>query len=182
MGMWTTCEYWGRRAQIQDEIRLNGVKFELRAWRTAAMWQNQITTVDSRPARVELEKGVQIVRVETLKQLAARVGISARQARHLVQAGKLRHVMIGSRIHIPENAWPAFIEENTVTVCPDVTTGHDCVGLRSETVSTSAGLSEAAAASAALARQTAAKLKSSSQNSSSSESNEPARVIRLQSS
>jgi excisionase family DNA binding protein len=90
------------------------------------------------------------MRVETLKQLAERVGISHRQARHLVQAGKLRHVMIGSRIHIPEGAWPAFIEANTVTVCPDETKGHDCVGLRNETVGTSAGLSEAAAPRAQL--------------------------------
>jgi excisionase family DNA binding protein len=121
-------------------------------------------------------------RLETLKQLATRVGISHRQARHLVHEGKLRHVMIGSRIHVAEGEWERFIEENTVTVCPDETKAHDCGGLPSASASTSLGQSAAAAASAALARQTAAKLKSLSQNSSSSENNEPAHVIQLQSS
>ncbi len=85
------------------------------------------------------------VRVETLGQLSQRVGISHRQLRHL--AGRLGHVMIGSRILIPSGAWEAFIEANTVTVCQDVTRGHDCVGLQSENVSTSPGQNAAAAAS-----------------------------------
>ena len=51
------------------------------------------------------------IRVETLKQLSERVGISHRQARHLVQIGQLDHVMIGCRIHVPEGAWERFIAE-----------------------------------------------------------------------
>jgi hypothetical protein len=122
------------------------------------------------------------VRVETLKQLAQRVGISLRQARHLVQIGKLHHVMIGCRVHVPEGAWERFNADNTVTVWPDVTKGHDCGGLPSVNASTSPGQNAAAAASARLARQTANKLKASSPSGSTVEDADPAQVIQLRSS
>jgi hypothetical protein len=44
------------------------------------------------------------VRVETLKQLADRVGISPGQVRHLVQSGRLQHVRIGARRFVPRIA------------------------------------------------------------------------------
>jgi excisionase family DNA binding protein len=44
------------------------------------------------------------VRLETPRQLAARVGISERQVRYLVQSKQLEHVRIGSRVHIPNGA------------------------------------------------------------------------------
>jgi excisionase family DNA binding protein len=60
--------------------------------------------------------------LETPKQLAKRVGISERQIRHLVQTGRLDHVMIGCRVHIPNGAFKRFLESRTVRSCPDETT------------------------------------------------------------
>jgi hypothetical protein len=79
-------------------------------------------------------------RLETPKQRAQRVGISERQVRHLVQTRQLEHVIIGSRVHIPADAWPQFIAAKRVRSCPDETKDQDCVGLRSETAFTSFGL------------------------------------------
>ncbi len=119
-------------------------------------------------------------RLETPKQLAARVGISERQVRHLIQTRQLEHVMIGCRVHIPVGAFARFLEARKVTPCQDETRDRDFAGSPSASASTSPGPSEAAAASAALARQTANKLKSRSPNSCNSETGEPARVIPLQ--
>jgi len=89
--------------------------------------------------------------LETLKQLADRVGISSGQARHLVHSGRLEHVRIGARIFVPEGAWERFITANTVTLCPDATVAPDYGGSQSASASTSLGPSTAAAASAQLA-------------------------------
>src|SRR5215472_15496959 len=43
-------------------------------------------------------------RLETPKQLAARVGVSERQIRLLIQTRQLEHVIIGCRVHIPIGA------------------------------------------------------------------------------
>ena len=98
------------------------------------------------------------MRVETLKQLADRVGISPGQVgispgqvRHLVQSGRLQHVRIGARILVPEGAWERFITANTVTLCPDATVAPDYAGSQSVSASTSPGPITAAAASAQLA-------------------------------
>jgi len=121
-------------------------------------------------------------RLETPKQLAKRVGISERRIRHLVQTGKLDHVMIGCRVHIPDGAFKRFLASRMVSSCPDETTGLDCAGSQSANVSTSLGPNMAAAASAQLARRTANKLKSFSQNGCNEEDGEPAQVIPLRSS
>jgi hypothetical protein len=121
-------------------------------------------------------------RLETPKQLAARVGLTERQVRHLIQTRQLEHVMIGCRVHIPVGAFARFVEATRVLPCPGETRGHDSDGSISAAASTSCGPSEAAAASAALARQNANKLKSSSRNFSNSETCEPGRVIPLKSS
>ena len=98
------------------------------------------------------------MRVETLKQLADRVGISPGQVgispgqvRHLVQSGRLQHVRIGARRFVPEGAWERFITDNTVTPCPDATVAPDYAGSQSASASTSPGPTTAAAASAQLA-------------------------------
>ena len=67
-------------------------------------------------------------RLETPKQLAARVGISERQVRHLVQTCQLEHVMIGCRVHIPVGAFAQFIEARKVVPCQDGTKDRDCAG------------------------------------------------------
>src|SRR5262249_36693673 len=121
-------------------------------------------------------------RLETPKQLAKRVGISDRQIRQLVQTGKLDHVMIGCRVHIPDGAFGRFLASSMVRTCQDETKGRDCGGSRSAIASTSPGPSTVAAASARLARQTANRLKLSSQNGCSTEDPEQAQVIPLQSS
>jgi hypothetical protein len=121
-------------------------------------------------------------RLETPKQLAARIGLTERQVRHLIQTRQLEHVMIGCRVHIPVGAFARFLQAKKVTPCHDETKDRDCDGLQNGSASISPGLSEGAAASAALARQTASKLKSSSPNSCNSASGEPARVIPLKSS
>src|SRR5262249_18734773 len=87
------------------------------------------------------------VRVETLKQLADRVGISLGQARHLVHSGRLQHVRIGARRYVPEGAWERFITDNTVTPCLDATVVPNYAGSQSGSASTSHGPSTAAAAS-----------------------------------
>jgi hypothetical protein len=121
-------------------------------------------------------------RLETPKQLAARIGLTERQIRHLIQTQQIEHVMIGCRVHIPVGAFARFVQAKKVVPCHDETKDRDCDGLPSESASISPGLSEGAAASAAQARQTAGRLKSSSPNSCNSATGEPARVIPLKSS
>ena len=103
-------------------------------------------------------------RLETPKQLAARVGLSERQVRHLIQTRQLEHIMIGCRVHIPAGAFTRFLEATKVSPCQDETRAPGSAGSTSAAASTSPGPSAAAAASAALARQTANKLKSRSPN------------------
>src|SRR6516165_8286958 len=121
-------------------------------------------------------------RLETPKQLAARVNLSEGQVRNLIRTGQLEHVMIGCRVHIPSGAFARFLEAKKVTPCQDATKDRDFVGSRSASASTSLGPSGAAAASARLARQTAHKLKTSSRNGCTSGDAAPARVIPLRSS
>lgn len=121
------------------------------------------------------------LRLETPKQLAARVNLSERQVRHLIQTRQLDYVKVGSRVHIPEDAWAKFIETQRVKAWQDETKDPDSSGSRSESPTTSSGLKTAAAASARLVRQTANRLKSPSQNGSSCAAGEMARVIPLKS-
>lgn len=122
-------------------------------------------------------------RLETPKQLAARVGITERQVRHLVQTGQIEHIMIGCRVHIPVGAFARFLEASKVKASwQDETKDQNCAGSKSAAAIISSGPNEAAAASAALARQTANRLKSRSPSSCNNATGEPARVIRLPSS
>jgi hypothetical protein len=121
-------------------------------------------------------------RLETPKQLAARVGITVRQVRHLIQTRQLEYVLIGCRPHVPVGAFSRFVERKKASPCQDETRDRASDGLPSGTASTSPGLNMAAAASAALARRTASKLKLSSRNFSTSATAEAARVIPMKSS
>ena len=121
-------------------------------------------------------------RLETPKQLAARVGITERQVRHLIQTQQLEHVMIGCRVHIPVGAFARFLEASKVKAWHGETKDQSCAGLKSAAAITSSGPNEAAAASAALVRQNAHRLKSRSPSSCNNGTGEPARVIRLPSS
>jgi hypothetical protein len=120
-------------------------------------------------------------RLETPKQLAARVNLSERQVRHLIQTKQLEHVLIGSRILIPAGAFARFINRNRVTPCHDETMDRVSIGSTSAPVGTSSGPKEAAAASAALARQTANKLKSRSPSSCTNAADTPGLVIPFRS-
>jgi len=131
------------------------------------------------PWRVELVLTMTDERLETTKQLAARVGLSDRQVRHLIQTRQLEHVMIGQRVHIPLGAFARFLEANKVTPCQDETRDHACAGSKSEAATTSHGPSEDAAASARLARQTANKLKSRSPSGCKAEGEPRGHVIPL---
>jgi hypothetical protein len=122
------------------------------------------------------------VRLETPKQLAARVGLRERQVRHLVQTKQLEHIMIGCRVHIPCGAYERFVEERSVKPCQDEIRAPVSVGSTNASASTSLGPSGAAAASARLARQTANELKRFSANGSTPADAEPAQVIQLRSS
>jgi len=119
-------------------------------------------------------------RLETPKQLAARVNLSEGQVRNLIRTGQLDHVMVGCRVLIPTGAFPRFLERN-VRSCREETKDRDSVGSTSGNVFTSSGPTGAAAASARLARQTANKLKSSSRSGCSAEAAEAAPVILLRS-
>jgi excisionase family DNA binding protein len=122
-------------------------------------------------------------RLETPKQLAARVGLSKRQVNNLIATGRLEFVEIGCRVYIPRNAWPRFLDEaKRVKPCHDEIKAHGSAGSPSAAATTSPGLNMAGAASAALALQTANKLKQSSRNGSRREGAEPDRVIPLKSS
>ena len=48
-------------------------------------------------------------RLETPKQLAARVGVKERHIRHLINTRQIEHVRIGSRVHIPFGAFARFV-------------------------------------------------------------------------
>ena len=127
---------------------------------------------------------IEDVRLETPKQLAARVGVTERQIRHLITSGQLEHVFIGSRVHIPVGAFARFLELKKVTPqCQDATKVPASAGSTSVAATTSVGPSEAGRASAQLARQIANKLKRSSANGSAKETaREAGRVIQLRSS
>jgi excisionase family DNA binding protein len=121
-------------------------------------------------------------RLETPKQLAARIGLTERQVRHLIQTRQIEHVMIGCRVLIPVGAFAKFLETKKVRPCPDATKDHDSVGSKSALASMSSGPNAAAAASAQLARRTANRLKSFSRNGCNAEDAAPAQVIPLKSS
>ena len=118
--------------------------------------------------------------LETPKQLAARVGLKERSIRALINSGRLEHVMIGCRVHIPAGAFERFIEANKVTPCQSETTARGCNGLPTGAPITSHGQNAVAATSAALTRQIAEKLKQSSPKKSSAEGSESAEVIHLE--
>ena len=122
------------------------------------------------------------VRLETPRQLAARVGLTIGQVRGLIATGRLEHVMIGSRVHIPNDAFARFLETQRVKTCQDETKGPASDGSLSVTAFTSLGPNTAAAASARQARQIASKLKRPSENGSKPEADAVGRVIPLSSS
>lgn len=125
-----------------------------------------------------LVDGADDARLETPKQLAARVNVTERQIRHLIQTRQLEHVLIGCRVHIPVGAFTRYIDANKVTPAwHGETKDRACAGSASEASITSSGLSAAAAASARLARQTANRLKTSSRIGCMPEPVEPGRVI-----
>ena len=121
-------------------------------------------------------------RLETPKQLAARVGVKERHIRHLINTLQIEHAWIGSRAHIPIGAFARFLETNKVKPCHDETKARACVTSKNVNASTSHGQNAVAAASAQLARATANKLKSTSQSGCKSKAAEAAQVIPLQSS
>jgi excisionase family DNA binding protein len=121
-------------------------------------------------------------RVETPKQLAERVGISVGKVRKIIALGQLEHVKIGSRIHIPSNAFSRFLENQRATRCQDETTVRTSIGAPNAAVSISPGQSVAAAASAQHALRIASKLKQPSENGCRPEGAPEGRVIPLKSS
>lgn len=122
------------------------------------------------------------VRLETPLQLAARVGLTIGQVRGLISRGELAIVMIGSRVHIPTDAYPRFIENNRVTKCREETKGPASDGSLNVGAFISLGQNTAAAASAQQARQIASRLKRPSESGCRQEGDAVGRVIRLKSS
>jgi hypothetical protein len=116
-------------------------------------------------------------RLETPKQLAARVGLTDRQIRNLIGSRQLEHIRIGGRVHITPGAWARFVEDNKVKPCRDETKAPSFAGSTSVGAITSPGPNAAAAASARLARQTASKLKLFSRSGSPYEAVDEGRVI-----
>jgi excisionase family DNA binding protein len=59
--------------------------------------------------------------LESPRELAERVGVSAATVRKLIKAGKIEHVFLSDAKRnpkIPKGAWEAFLEQNTIR--PDV--------------------------------------------------------------
>jgi hypothetical protein len=122
-------------------------------------------------------------RVETPKQLAERVGLTKRQINKLIGDGKLEHVCIGERKHIPVGAWGRFVQANTRGghSWQDETRALNSNILKTEKPTTSPGQTGVAAASARLAQQAANTLRSSSQIGCRREGTVTAQVIPLKS-
>jgi excisionase family DNA binding protein len=120
-------------------------------------------------------------RLETPKQLAARVNLSERQIRNLIRKGELEFVMIGSRIHIPADAWSRCIERKRQGKWHDEIKVQGSDTLKIAELTTSPGHSMAAAASAALARQIGNKLRQNSANGCNCEGGAMGQVIPLKS-
>jgi excisionase family DNA binding protein len=118
-------------------------------------------------------------RVETPKELAARVGVTEGKIRHLIHTRQIEHVWIGSRVHIPMGAWPRFIEAKKVKPCQDEIKDPAFVGSKSGGASTSPGPNMAAAASARRALTTVRELRSSLASGCKSEGSATAQVIPL---
>jgi hypothetical protein len=95
--------------------------------------------------------------------------------------GKLEHVFIGCRVHIPDGAFERFVELNKVTPCQERIADRNSNGFQTVGPSTSLGLKGGAASSAALTLRIAEKLKQPSPKRSKSEGSGPAQVIRLKS-
>jgi excisionase family DNA binding protein len=117
----------------------------------------------------------------TPKLAAAVMGLTESQARGLVRAGRIGHIVVGKRVMIPRNAIEAFITDNMVPPCRVEIPGPACASSKSAVATTSSGLKAVAAGSAARALQIADRLKSRSPSSSISEPAIPARVIPLRS-
>jgi excisionase family DNA binding protein len=117
----------------------------------------------------------------TPKLAAAVMGLTESQARGLVRAGRIGHIVVGKRVMIPRNAIEAFIAANMVPPCRVEIPDHAYASSKSGAATTSSGLKAVAAGSAARALQIADKLRSRSPNSSISEPETPARVIPLKS-
>ena len=118
--------------------------------------------------------------METVRQLAVRVGLTKSAVTRLLEQGKLDFVIIGARKFIPAGAWQTFIHNNTVKASwAEETKVHNASGAQREVAITSTGQKTAAAASAALAQRTAQRLKSASRNFSNTARGAPAPVIPL---
>lgn len=122
------------------------------------------------------------LRLETPKQLAARVGLTERQVRSLIAGGQLEHVMVGCRVHIPTDAFDLFLEQSRGKKCREETKGPASDGSLNVGAFTSPGQSTAAAASAQQARMIAARLKQPSGNGCKPAGGAAAPVIPLKSS
>src|ERR1700720_777545 len=93
--------------------------------------------------------GTDDVRLETPKQLAARVNVTERQIRHLIQTQQIEHVMIGCRAHVPVGAFSRYVAAKAVTpIWHGEIKAPAFAGSASEAPTTLSGLSTAAAASA----------------------------------
>lgn len=119
--------------------------------------------------------------MRTLVQLCDDEGITRGQADKLIRQGRLQFVSIGSRKMFPDGAWENFIEQNTVTLCPEETKVPDYAGSRNAVATTSSGLKTVAAGSAARAQRIARSLKSRSLNSSTRGNESQDRAIQRKS-
>ena len=97
-------------------------------------------------------------RVETPKQLALRVNVSARQIHKLITRRR-SELMIGCRVHIPTDAWEQMIERKRTRQWHDEIKAQSSDTLKIAEPSISPGQSTVAAASSRLAQQAARKLK-----------------------
>lgn len=120
-------------------------------------------------------------RLRTIAEFAEQTQLSRHQVDTLLRNGKLQYVLISTRKMIPDGAWEAFLDENTVTSCPEETPAPAYDGLPSGTPGISPGLKKAAAGSAARARQIGNELKSRLRNSSTDGSAAAGRVIPMKS-
>jgi hypothetical protein len=96
--------------------------------------------------------------LEHLPRFCRRVGLSEHMAKKLIREGRLEHIIVGNRIHIPNGAFERFVERE-LALCRVETPAHACATSKSANPGTSSGSSAAASASAALARQIGKRLK-----------------------
>src|SRR5262245_46772962 len=102
--------------------------------------------------------------LEHLPRFCRRVRLTKHMVKKLVREGRLEHIMLGNRIHIPIGAFERFVEKEAAP-CRVETPAPISGGPSAPAATTSSGTRPAVTVSAALVRHRSKQLKSCCPNS-----------------